>query len=71
MDLYFDVFLISKKKTKKAISYVGLCVVCIRVLHGDLQMIHGDFQLFYALHCYWCVSEYKSVLLLFNYTLVH
>ena len=71
MDLYFDVFLISKKKKKKAISYVGLCVVCMRVLHGDLQMIHGDFQLFYALHCYWCVSEYKSVLLLFNYTLVH
>ena len=26
----------------------------------------GDFQLFSTLHCSWCVSEYKSVLLLFN-----
>ena len=27
-----------------------LCVVCMRVLHGNLQVIHGDFQLFF-LHC--------------------
>ena len=40
----------------------------VGVVHGDLQVINGDFKLFATLHCSWCVSEYKSVLLLFNKT---
>ena len=53
---------------KSVISDVALCVLCIRVLHGDLQVIHSDFQLFSTVHCSWRVSEYKSVLLLFKYS---
>ena len=62
-DLYFGRFFISKKKKKKSvISDVAVCVLCMRVLHSDLRVIHGNFQLFSTLHCSWCMSEYKSVL---------
>ena len=55
-DFYFGCFLISGKKSK--IFDVALCVLCIRVLHGDLQVIYGDFQLiFTTLHCSWYVGE--------------
>ena len=50
------------------ISEVALCVLSMRVLHGDLQIIHREFRLFSTLHGAWCVSEYKSYLLLFNYS---
>ena len=60
-----------RKKKKSAISDVDLCVLCMQILHGDLQVIHSDFQLFSPLPCSWCVSEHKSVLLLFIYTLAH
>ena len=55
----FD-FLKKKKKKKSLISDIALCVLCMLVLHGDLQVIHGDLHLFSTLHCSWCVSEYKS-----------
>ena len=44
------------------ISDVVLCVLCMQVLHSDLQVIHGDFQPFSTLHCTWYVNEdmYKS-----------
>ena len=48
-------------------SDVALCVLCMQVLHGDLHIIHDDSQLFSTLHYSWCLSVYKSVLLLFNY----
>ena len=59
------------QETISVISDVAMCVLRMWVLNGDLQVIHGDFQLFSTLHCSWCVSEYKSVLLLFNYALTH
>ena len=62
---------ISRFKQKSAISDVALCVLCTRALHSDLQVIHGDFRLFSTLHCSWCVSEYKLVLLLFDYALTN
>ena len=50
------------------IFYVALYVLCMRVLHGDLQVIHGVFQLILTtLHCSWYVGEYKSVLLTICY----
>ena len=52
---------------KIIISDVALCVLCMQVLHGDLHIIHDDSQLFSTLHYSWCLSVYKSVLLLFNY----
>ena len=50
------------------ISEVALCVISMRVLHGDLQIVHLEFRLFSTLHCAWCVNDYKSYLLLFNYS---
>ena len=65
VNLYFGRFLSSEKQS--VISDVALCVLCMRVLHGDLQVINGGFQLFSTLYC-WCVSQYKSVLMLFYYS---
>ena len=45
-DLYFGRFLFSEKKKKSTISDVALSILCMQVLHSDLQVIHGDFELF-------------------------
>ena len=67
----FGRFLIPKKKS--VISDVALhhvCLVCA-VLQVYLHVILCDFQVFSISHCSLCLSEYKSVLLLFNYALIH
>lgn len=55
------------KKNKKKSVITDRDLLCMRVLHGDLQVKHIDFHLFSTSHCSWCANEYKSVLLLFNY----
>ena len=45
-DFYFGRFSISEKKKNSVLADEALCVLCMQVLHGDLQVIHGDFQLF-------------------------
>ena len=64
MDLYFGKFSISKKKEKNAIAYIALCVLCMRVLHGGLQVASDTWwfsTVFHIALLFWCVSEYKSV----------
>ena len=67
--IFWQIFHFRQKKS--AISDIVPCILFMRVLHGDLQVIHGDFQPSSKLHCSSCVSEYKLVLLLFNYPLIH
>ena len=59
--------------SKNAILDVALHHVCLMcaILHSDLQVIHSDFQPFSTFHCSEYVSEYKSVLFLFNNALIH
>ena len=44
---------------KKKIRHFLRIPVCLTGLHVDLQVIHDDFQLFFTLHCSWCVSKYN------------
>ena len=58
----------TEKNPKQSVIFViALRDLCMQVLHGDLQVIHYDFQLVSTMHSSWCISEYKSVLLLFSY----
>ena len=52
-----------KRKEKSVTSDVTLCVLSMRVEHGDFQVMHDDFQLFSILHC---SMQIRSILF-FNY----